>query len=250
MHDPTARASASRESWELWRELPDPLPAEAIIAANQPREDVGTHRSYTYRDWEFTVPPGVFSPGLTSELVFDRLLDGTIVLAGRSYAVMGCGLGVEAVIAASRGARDIYALDVHPESTRTTADNFTRLAGAASRTTLAPITSDLFAAFPQAARADVITFNPPAVKEAVSHHPDIVRNTCVGGDVVTRFLDQVAERDLLTPGGEVYVVLSNTAELHRITGHAIESGYSVEIAHSQGWPGSDVRTFLFRLRRP
>ncbi|RNL84455.1 methyltransferase [Halostreptopolyspora alba] len=237
------------DSWELWRSLPDPLPAEAIIAANQPREDAASHRSYTYRGWEFAVPPGVFSPGRTSELVFDRLLDGTIELAGRSYVVMGCGLGVEAVIAANRGAREVHALDVHPDSVRATAGHFARLVGEPSATTLVPTTSELFDRFPASARADVITFNPPAVSETVSDNPDIIRNMCVGSGVVLRFLDQIAERDLLTPGGEIYVVLSTTAELRRITGHAIERGFTVEVAHSQGWRGSDVRTYLFRLRR-
>ncbi len=240
---------ASQESWELRQSLPDPLPADVIVAANRPRENVASHRSYSYNGWDFDVPPGVFSPGLTSQVVFDRLLDGTIPLAGGRYAVMGCGLGVETVIAAKRGAREVYALDLHPESVRNTTAHYKRLAGEHSGTRLIPITSDLFDRFPESGEVDVVTFNPPAVKEAVSDDPDIVRNMCVGSGVVTRFFDQIAERDLLAPGGEVDVVISNTSELRKITGHALDLGFSLETAHSQGWDGSDVRTYLFRLRR-
>ncbi|GAB2505292.1 class I SAM-dependent methyltransferase [Nocardiopsis aegyptia] len=230
--------------------LPLPLPAERIIALNQPKVDLHTHRRYDWNGWEFDVPPGVFLPGATSRMIHQRLLDDDIDVRGRHYVAMGSGLGVEAVVAGLRGARTVHAVDVHPASVRATEDNYRRLVDGAADTATAfvPVVADVFDGFPEGVRADVVTFNPPAVSQSVSDDPDIVRNVCAGAPVIDAFFTQIAERDLLAPGGAVYFVASNTADLRHIVGHALDTGFTPHVHHLHDWEDG-VLTYLFRFTR-
>ncbi|MGV9451630.1 methyltransferase [Streptomyces sp. NPDC003635] len=233
----------------LLESLPETLPRDEILALNSSPSDIHTERAYAYHDWTFTLPPGVFRPGDTSRIVHDRLLDGTIAVQDRSYAAIGVGLGVEAVIAGSLGAREIYAADVHPDSVATATEHYARLVGDRPGTRFRPLVSNLFEEFPDAARLDVVTFNPPAVSTRTSDDPTVVRNVCVGAEIVLRFLDQVVERELLSPEGALYLIVSNTAELRRIVAHAIEAGFRPRVVHRQTWEGDNCQAYLFELTR-
>ncbi|RKS09161.1 release factor glutamine methyltransferase [Nocardiopsis sp. Huas11] len=230
--------------------LPLPLPAERIIALNQPKVDLHTHRRYDWNGWEFDVPPGVFLPGATSRMIHQRLLDDDIDVRGRHYVAMGSGLGVEAAVAGLRGARTVHAVDVHPASVRATEDNYRRLVDGAAdpATEFVPVVADVFDGFPDGVRADVITFNPPAVSRTVSDDPDIVRNVCAGAPVIDAFFTQIADRGLLAPGGAVYFVASNTADLRHIVGHAMDTGFTPHVHHLHDWEDG-VLTYLFRFTR-
>ncbi|HET6858869.1 MAG TPA: methyltransferase [Streptomyces sp.] len=232
---------------DLLAELPDTLPRDEILAINSAPSDIHTHRTYTYNGWNFELPPGVFRPGDTSRIIHDRLLDGTIAVAGRSYAAIGAGLGVEAVIAGSRGAREVWAADIHPDSVATAAEHYRRMVGERAGVDFRPLVSNLFEEFPASARLDVITFNPPAVSTRTSDDPTVVRNVCVGAGIVTRFFDQIVDRGLLAPGGEIHLVVSNTAELRSIVAYAIDAGFVPAVVHRQSWEGDNCQAFLFTL---
>ncbi|WP_437937538.1 hypothetical protein [Sorangium sp. So ce341] len=91
----------------LYLSLPPTLSAEEIERVNRGTKVSGG--DYAYRGLEFSVPPGVLVPGGTSEVIFDALHDGLVETRGASVIVMGCGAGVEAVLARHRGAREIHA---------------------------------------------------------------------------------------------------------------------------------------------
>lgn len=237
-----ARGHALRDA------LPPPLPADRIIAVNQSPHDLHTHRAYTWNGWTFEAPPGVFLPGQTSQMIFDRVLADTIAVRGRRYVAMGVGLGVETVAAGLAGAREIYAVDVHPESVATAQRHFARHVGSAAVTTFVPVIADVFAGFPEGVQADVVTFNPPAVSQPVSADPDIVRNVCAGTTLVGAFFAQLAEREILAPGGEVFLVASTTADLRGIVGHALDCGLVPEVFDLHDWHDGVV-TYLFRFVR-
>ncbi|MBW0105009.1 methyltransferase domain-containing protein [Pseudonocardia sp. KRD291] len=230
--------------------LPPPLPAERIVELNRPKGDLHTTRSYRWNGWDIEVPPGVFRPGLTSAMIFDRVLSGEIEVRGRRYLAMGCGLGVEVAAAAARGAADVYAVDVHPASVATAADNARRLAPARPAgersTRVHAVVADVLDGFPQDTRVDVVTFNPPAVSRPVSDDPDVVRNVCAGAPLLERFFAQLAGRDVLAPGAEVYVIASNTADLREIVAHAVAHGFTSEVALRHDWDDG-VLTYLFRF---
>ncbi|RKN04493.1 methyltransferase [Streptomyces radicis] len=234
---------------DLLEQLPPPLPTPRIIALNRPRADQGLPRHYAWNGWTFDVPPGVFMPGGTSRMIHQRLLDGDIEVRGRRYAAMGVGLGVEAVVAGLRGARAIHAVDVHEESVATAARHYARLVGERPGTAFVPVVADVFDGFPDGVLVDVVTFNPPAVSQPVSDDPDIVRNVCVGTPVLAAFFGQLAERKLLAPGGEVFVVVSNTADLRGIVGHALRHGFRAEVHHRHDWHDG-VLTYILRFGIP
>ncbi|WP_016908806.1 hypothetical protein [Streptomyces xiaopingdaonensis] len=236
-------------AWALHGTLPYTLPVDEIVALNTPKADLHTPRTYAYRDWSFEVPPGVFMPGETSRMIHDRLYDGTIPVGGRSYAAMGVGLGVEAVVAGLRGAREIHAMDVDPESVRATTGAYERIVGERPGTRFRPRVSDLFGSVPDGSEFDVVTFNPPAVREAVSEDPVVVRNVCAGIGVVREFFDQVVQRNLLASDGEIYLIVSNTSELRNIVAYAIGAGFVPEVVHHQTWDTDNAQTFLFKLRQ-
>ncbi|GHC82308.1 hypothetical protein GCM10007079_23140 [Nocardiopsis terrae] len=229
-------------------QLPPPLPPEQIIGLNQPGADLHTLRGYTWNGWEFEVPPGVFLPGATSRMIHQRILDDDIDVRERVYAAMGAGLGVEAVVAGLRGAERVLAVDVHPASVAAAEHNYHRLVGPGGGSEFVPLVSDLFAGLPEGTRLDTVTFNPPAVSQPVSDDPDIVRNVCAGRPVTDAFFTQLAERDLLAPGGEVYFIASNTADLRQIIGHAADCGFTAHVHHLHDWDDG-VLTYLFRLTR-
>ncbi|MEW2528559.1 methyltransferase [Streptomyces sp. NPDC047071] len=233
---------------DLLRQLPPPLPAERIVALNQPKADLHTTRAYEWNGWSFDVPPGVFLPGGTSRMVHERILDGRIETRGLRYGAMGAGLGVEAVAAGVRGAREIYAMDVHATSVATAARHYARLVGPQEGTAFLPAAGDLFDGLPPGARLDVVTFNPPAVSLPVSDDPDVVRNTCVGSALLARFFTQLAERELLAPDGVAYVIASNTADLRRIVQDAQDRGFAPRVDSVRDWHDG-VLTFLFAFTR-
>lgn len=245
--DPPVLPGSAR-NWQLHALLPHTLPIEEIRAINQPSTAIHEHRSYQWNGWEFDLPPGVFQPGGTSRLVHTRLLDGTLPVAGLRYAAMGAGLGVEAVVAGSRGARVVYAMDVHPESVRATARHYRRIVGD-DGPPLVPLVTDVWEGFPVGEQVDVVTFNPPAIEVPLTDDPDIVRNLCLGRTIAARFFEQVASRNLLAPGGTVYLVLSNTAPLREVVALALQAGFDAEVVHVEDWPGDNVQTYLFALRR-
>ncbi|GAA2107005.1 methyltransferase [Streptomyces synnematoformans] len=234
--------------WTLHGLLPQTLSAEEIRAINKPSRAIHEHRTYSWNGWDFDLPPGVFHPGETSRLVHARLLEGTLPVAGLRYAAMGAGLGVEAVVAGVRGARTVYALDVHPESVRTVARHYEGIVGP-DGPPLVPLVADVWEGFPDGEQVDVVTFNPPAIELPLSDDPEIVRNLCLGRDIAARFFGQLVARDILAPDGVVYLILSNTAPLRDIVAMALEAGFGAEVVHVEDWPGDDVQTYLFALRR-
>lgn len=245
MVDPRIETARGRSLLET---LPEPLPAERIIALNQPGTDLHSHREYEWNGLRFEAPPGVFLPGHTSRMIYDRLFDGRIEVRGRRYVAMGVGLGVETVAAGLAGARRIHAVDVHPDSVTTAAHHFERHVAPAGSPVFVPVVADVFEGFPEGVQSDLITFNPPAVSHPVSDDPDIVRNVCVGAPLLERFFTQLAEREILAPGGEVFVVASTTADLRGIVGHALVHGFVPEVRDLHDWQDGVV-THLFRFVR-
>jgi release factor glutamine methyltransferase len=243
-------ADAQSKNWDLLALLPETLPAADIVAANRDLgADIHRSRQYLWGRWRFEVPPGVFLPGVTSQLTYDRLLNGSIPVAGLRYAAMGCGLGVEAVIAGFRKASMIYGIDVHEVSVHTAERHYHKY----NRQPGAPfigVVSNLWEDFPQNTQVDVVTCNPPFVGVRLSDDPDIIRTLCVGQIFVEKFFSQLAGRSILAPTGTVYLTLSNTAPLREIVSAVLTMNFEVEVIHAQKWPGGNVRTFIFAIRYP
>ena len=230
--------------------LPPTLTAEEIALVNHRglSPDIHSVRPYHWGGLRFNAPPGVFLPGPTSRLVHEMIRDGRIRVRGLRYAAMGCGLGVETVLAGLRGALIVYGIDVHPPSVESSRRHYLKYVGTTGATFVGVI-SDLWNDFPSVAPLDVVTINPPFIGVHLSDDQDLIRNMCVGPELAQRFLRQLVERPLMSPEGVVYVTLSNTAPLRDFVSMALNHGLSVSVVHEQGWPGENVRTFILALRR-
>jgi release factor glutamine methyltransferase len=145
---------------------------------------------------------------------------------------MGVGLGVEAVVAGVRGARAVYALDIHEESVRTTAQQYSRIVGDGGPPFVGVI-SDLWQALPHDIQFEVVTFNPPFIDVRLSSDPYIIRNRCMGRELAARFFEELASRRLLAPGGTAYLTLSNVEPLRSIVALALHTGFEVEALHTE-----------------
>lgn len=229
--------------------LPQMLAPEEIRAVNARNADLHTTRRFSWNGWDFDAPPGVHLPGKASTSVLERLLDGRITVAGRRYAAVGCGLGVEAVVAGLQGAREVIAADVHPGSVAAATRHYERLVGRRPGVTFRPVISDLLEGFPSGVQLDVVTFNAPTIAVPISDDPDMVRILCVGTDIAARFFAQLAERDLPAPGGEVFLLASNTSDLAAIVRHGAAAGFVPEIVHVRARPEIKLQGHLFRFTR-
>jgi len=218
---------------ELYASLPATLSREEILQANSKKHDIAQARTYIFDGMEFAVPPQVFAPGGTSEALFRLVQSGRIDVAGKTVGVMGCGAGVETVLMGQKSAKAIYAFDIDHASVAATQENY---ASSGATPPLKAVVSDLFQALEPGVRFDVIAFNPPAVSVPISDEPAVVRNTSVGATIMTRFFQQICDKELLGREGKVITVLSNTAELRRIVSSALLAGLHPEVLQAIHYP--------------
>ncbi|WP_437484247.1 methyltransferase [Sorangium sp. So ce1014] len=240
---PDELAALAEPPRTLYLSLPPTLSAEEIERVNRGTQVAGG--DYVYRGLNFAVPSGVLVPGGTSEVIFDALHDGLVETQGASVIVMGCGAGVEPVLARRRGAREIHAMDIHEASVASSLASFERHTGPRDPERHHFVISDLFSALPRGERADVIVFNPPA-NPLRSDDPDLTRVNFSGSAIMVRFFDEIASRALLAPGGRVVTVLSNASDLRGIVAHALRRGFRLEIVRRKTWsaPYDKILTHL------
>ena len=243
-----AGSGQAATGWRLHASLPPTVSLEAILATNDVSPTVSTLRAYPWNGWEFDLPPGVFRPGATSRLLHDRLLDGSLPVAGKRFASMGVGAGIEAIVAGLQGAEQVFGLDIHPSSVRTSERYYGQIVGG-SGPPFVGLVSDLWRALPAGVRFEVIAFNPPFIDVSLSDNPHVIRNLCCGSDLARRFFDEVQARSLLLPGGVVYMTVSNTAPLRDVVALALESDLDAEVLYEEDWPGDSIKTYLFAFRR-
>jgi release factor glutamine methyltransferase len=241
------------KNWDLYAQLPDPLPEDEILEHYDLAPAASRRRWYSWNGWDFELPAGVFEPGAISALIHDRLLDGRIPVAGRRYAAMGVGLGVEAVVAGSRGASSVHALDVHDASVDAATRHYQRIIGDGGPPFVG-LVSDLWETLPCGVQFDVVTFNAPLIDVRLSEDPHILRNRCAGITLAARFFDQTTSRKLLAPGGVIYIMVSNIHRVRDVVAMPLHVGFDVEAFHIEqwlDWPGpSVVQTYLLACSNP
>lgn len=231
----------------LYDDLPETLRSSEILKYNKPKVKNDEESEYIYQSLHFRVPPKVFLPGGASKVIFDYLYKDSTKLKGKNYLIMGCGAGVEAVIAALKKANSIYAVDIDFHSIKATKYNYKTNINKKIKSKFHPIISNLFDFVSNdfQLKFDLITFNPPAVSIRISSDKDIIRNVCLGADIVCWFSSQIKEKNILSSNGEIFVTLSNTSELKKIISHAIILGFIPRIVWSKNY--KNLKMYLFEL---
>ncbi|MCC7204923.1 MAG: methyltransferase [Phycisphaeraceae bacterium] len=156
-----------------------------------------------------------FRPTQTTQ----RLAEMAEIPPGSTVLDLGCGVGPIAIIAALRGAKKVYAVDVVPQAVAYARENVER-AGVADRVTVH--CGDLFEPV-KSERFDVIVNDVSGIADKVARlspwYPTPVPTGGEDGtDVVTRMLSQAP--DHLTPGGVLYFATSSLSDAGKIVKHA------------------------------
>lgn len=211
---------------------------EGAYAAAQAEAATGAHRTMTYLDRTFTVPPDVMPITGVSHLlgraVLDEVRDTDRVLD------MGTGCGVNAVLAASR-AREVLAVDINPHALAAARRNAEHN-GVADRVTVRH--SDVFSSVD--GTFDLMIFDPPFRWFPARTHLEAAM-TDDGYQAMTRFF--TGARDHLAAGGRMLIFFGTSGDLSYLQGLIDETGFDTEVLArheltKDGWP---VEYFTFRL---
>jgi len=219
-----------------------PLEADSILAANKHPADNQGIRQYQFKHFEFQVNDRVFKPSKTGQILHEMLYNSD--LTNKKVIVMGTGCGVEPVLCAYRGAKQCFACDVHPDSIACAMQNYERNGTPISTTEAHFVVSDLFEQIPANTMADLICFDPPAVKVKFSENPDHIRSSCTGASILQRFFAQIKAKNALHQHGLAHVMISNTADQEQIVHDAYQQGFAVKQCQSYSWdaPYQQVKT--------
>jgi release factor glutamine methyltransferase len=234
---------------DLYMALPELLPEDERLKFNK-GASVSGERSYTYGDMLFVVPDQVMRPSAASETLISRIESGELPVTNSSILIMGCGCGVEAVLAARKAPALIVASDICPASVKATQMNFSQYVDTAGASAFSAIVSDLFDQLPEDLVFDRILFNPPAV-DLSSHDPVLSRTHFAGRTILFRFFEQLKKRPvLLAENGVVNFVISNTTDLKEVVGYVIRAGFSISLVGLHTWsePYEKLLTHVFEAR--
>jgi release factor glutamine methyltransferase len=200
--------------------------------------DAGTNQVFEYLGITLTVPPDVMPITPMSHHLGEAML--TEVHEGERVLDMGTGSGVNAILAATKGAQ-VLAVDINPQAVEAARANAERN-GVADNVEVR--TSDVFSEVE--GRFDVIVFDPPfrwfrprSLLEAAM--------TDEGYRAMTTFFRHA--RQYLADGGRMLIFFGTSGDLGYLLSLFDEEGFTSEVvAHDQfereGW---GVEYFTFRV---
>ena len=197
-----------------------------------------THRTFDYLGFSIVVPPEVMPVTPMSHLLGEAVL--AEVQSGDRVLDMGTGSGINAILAASKGA-DVVAVDINPRALEAAKANAERN-GVADRMEVrnSDVFSDVEGTF------DLIVFDPPF---RWFRPRDLLETamTDEGYQAMTRFFRQA--RGYLTSPGKMLIFFGSSGDLGYLKDLFAEEGFTAEIlAHADlvrdGWK---VDYFTFRL---
>lgn len=206
---------------------------EATLAFVRDRVEM----TFDYLGLSLVVPPTVQPITPTSHLLGRAVIDE--VRSGEKVLDMGCGCGVNGILAARAGA-DVVAVDINPDAVRATLNNASRN-GTLDRMDVRE--SDVFDAVPET--FDLIVMDPPfrwfkprSIAEAAT--------TDEGYRAMTRFFGQV--RNHLAKDGRLLVFFGTSGDLGYLEQLVDSAALSrTTVAHLAGdRDGVPVEYFTFR----
>ena len=204
----------------------------------QGRAEGASEQTFDYLGTSIVVPPEVMPVTGMSHLLGEAVL--AEVRSGDRVLDMGTGSGVNAILAATKGAQ-VLAVDINPfalDAARANADRN----GVADRVEVrrSDVFSDVDGPF------DLIVFDPPF---RWFRPRDLLESAMADEDyrAMTIFFRQA--RSHLTPDGRMLIFFGTSGDLGYLKGLIIEEGFSAQVmAHDdlvrEGW---HVEYFTFRV---
>jgi release factor glutamine methyltransferase len=183
-----------------------------------------------FGDFVFLVDENVYEPAEDSFLFAENLA----VDDGKRVLDMGTGSGLLGVLAAAKGA-SVVAVDVNPYAVRCARDN---AALNNVRSNMAFLRSDLFAAFSEAAKFDLILFNAPYLPTEPGEGASWLEHAWAGGasgrQVIDRFLDEITT--YMSEGGRVLLMQSSLAGVEETVRRFGEKGLAARVVAERALP--------------
>lgn len=182
------------------------------------RERHAEETTFSYLGLRITVPPEVMPIVSTSHLLGKAVLDHA--LPGDRVLDMGTGSGVNAVLAATRGA-EVVAVDINPHSLAATEDNAARN-GVSQKVDVRH--SDVFSSVE--GTFDLIVFDPPF---RWFHPRDLTEAAMSDEDYrgLTRFVTEA--RQHLSRRGKMLIFFGTSGDLDYLTTLIAEHGFTAEV---------------------
>jgi release factor glutamine methyltransferase len=183
-----------------------------------------------FGDYVFLVDENVYEPAEDSFLFAENLT----VDEGERVLDMGTGCGILSVVAAAR-AGGVVAVDVNPYAVRCARDNaaFNNIRGK-----IAFIQDDLFTAFSEAAKFDVVLFNAPYLPTELREGDFWLERAWAGGatgrKVIDRFLDEVTVH--LKRRGRVLLMQSTLTGVEETVRRFAERGLKARVVAEEALP--------------
>ncbi|MEM3736846.1 MAG: class I SAM-dependent methyltransferase [Candidatus Bathyarchaeia archaeon] len=199
-------------------------------------------RIVEFRELKFLVPEDVYLPSDDSLLLAEnfKVRDGEEVLE------IGCGCGINALLAALRAGR-VVATDINPSAAKATLWN-ARLNGLNGKVEV--LVGDLFGPIGVGEVFDVILFNPPYLPSTPEEGCSILEKSWQGGEsgreVVDRFLEEVG--DHLKKDGRIYLVQSTLSRIDETVKRLEEKGYWVRMLGETRFPFETIVCIEARRR--
>ncbi len=202
---------------------------------NTPKEGV----EVDYLGKKFWVAHGVFWPHEDSK----PLVENFVINKGDTVLDVCTGSGVIAIYAALKGASKVTALDINPDSIKTTLENAKRYG---VENIIDAKISDVMEAVPKEEKFDVITCNPPfSERKSNNFIESTIKDT--GLHVQKEFFNNLSKH--LKTGGRVYFSQSNFGNIHDAFKLIDENEFSIKLI-GQNILKNDPRIFYaFELKR-
>jgi release factor glutamine methyltransferase len=178
---------------------------------------------YYYQDCAFNTPSKVYEPKEDSALLADNL----IIEKGDYVLDMGCGSGIQAIVA-SRKAKKVLAVDINPQAIETAKRN----AETNNAENIDYRISDLFLKIKSDEKFDLIAFNPPYVP---SDEKDMESKAWAGGimgrETIDRFVEDASKH--LTEKGRIELLVSSINDPQDIISALKKKNLETKILASQ-----------------
>lgn len=164
---------------------------------------------------DLRVENDVFAPTSTTRKIAEHMK----IAEGSTVLDLGCGSGPLAILAALRGAKEVYAVDIMPEACELTRENAER-AGVGDKVTA--LCGNLFEPV-QGMKFDVIIDDVSGMAEKVARispwfPPAIPTGGADGTDLIVQVLDESKQH--LTPDGMLYFPVLSLSRASRIVAAA------------------------------
>ena len=173
--------------------------------------------------FDLTVLPTVFHPKYFGSSAMLARFIGSLELKGKRLLDVGCGSGIISLCAARAGAC-VTAADINPAAVECASINAER-----ARLPIVVRWSDLFSDIPET--FDVIAWNPPFFRGTPQNTAQAAFFGGESYEVIARFTAEV--RGHLNPGGHIYTVLSEDADVSFVEELFLKNGFASATAASE-----------------